>query len=190
MTTVVESSTPTSWNDAARTCVSEICSQFMMTGSLVEMRNHIDHMIDVAMGRRRGDKNFEDFVSESGAGLWADYWMTFGSFALNAGQKLGFFTKFSNWPQGQEAVDRQIFIDDIASLLVRKQKDYGHENISRCGRTGLLVRCHDKVARLENLEAKGVNPQNESVVDNSMDVIGYAAIGMMWERGWFKLNLV
>lgn len=190
MTTVVESNAPTSWNDAARTCVSDICSQFLQIGSLVEMRNHIDYMIDVAMGKRKGDKNFDDFVSESGAGLWVDFWAGFGAFTVCAGQKLGFVPKFSNWPVGQEAVDRQLFIDDVAALLVRKQKDYGHENISRFGRTGLLVRCHDKVARLENLEKRKVNPQNESVVDNYMDVIGYSAIGMMWERGWFSLSLI
>lgn len=190
MTTVVESNTPETWNDAARTCVSEICSQFLMTGSLTEMRHHVDHMINVTMGRRQDDKNFQDFVAESGVRLWADYWMTLGSFAVNAGQKLGFFKNFSNWPQGQEAVEKNIFIDDISSLLVRKQKDYGHENISRFGRIGLIVRCHDKVARLENLEKKNVNPQNESVVDNYMDVIGYSAIGMMWEKGWFTLDLI
>jgi hypothetical protein len=41
------------------------------------------------------------------------------------------------------------------NVLVKKQKDYGPENIRRFGRQGLLVRLHDKVARLENLEATG-----------------------------------
>jgi hypothetical protein len=80
-------------------------------------------------------------------------------------------------------------IDQISSILVRKQRDYGHTNIARFGRAGLLVRCHDKVARLENLLGAGRAPENETVADNFIDVIGYAAIGIMWENDWFLLPL-
>jgi len=73
--------------------------------------------------------------------------------------------------------------------LVRKQHDYGHHNIARFGRAGLLVRMHDKVARLENLLEFLKSPENESVVDNFIDVIGYASIGIMWEKNWFLLPL-
>jgi hypothetical protein len=48
---------------------------------------------------------------------------------------------------------------------------------------------HDKVARLENLLEFLKSPENESVVDNFIDVIGYASIGIMWERNWFLLPL-
>jgi hypothetical protein len=83
-------------------------------------------------------------------------------------------------------------IDGVHATLVRKQRDYGHENIRRFGRQGLMVRMHDKVARLENLLSSsdgGVKPNNESIEDNIMDVIGYAAIGMMWESRLFLLPL-
>jgi hypothetical protein len=53
-----------------------------------------------------------------------------------------------------------------------------------------LVRCHDKMARLKNLQlSRGGAAQNESVADTYLDIIGYSAIGMMWERGWFLLDL-
>jgi len=79
----------------------------------------------------------------------------------------------------------------VHHVLVRKQTDYGHENIRRFGRIGLIVRMHDKVARLENLVARGAidDPRNESIFDNVVDVMGYSAIGIMWESDSFLLPL-
>jgi len=77
----------------------------------------------------------------------------------------------------------------ISSTLIRKQTDYGHDNIRRFGSRGLLVRLHDKVARLENLLTKGLDPKNESLTDNMIDVIGYCVIGCMWEAELFLLPL-
>jgi hypothetical protein len=51
---------------------------------------------------------------------------------------------------------------------------------------------HDKVARLENLaERRGSvgAPENESIDDNLMDVIGYSTIGLMWEDQTFFIPL-
>jgi len=81
---------------------------------------------------------------------------------------------------------------EVAELLVSKQRDYGTENISRFGRIGLMIRMHDKVARLENLaERRGSvgAPENESIDDNLMDVIGYSTIGLMWEDQTFFIPL-
>lgn len=80
-------------------------------------------------------------------------------------------------------------VDEIHRTLVRKQRDYGPENIRRFGRQGLMVRLHDKVARLENLDGDGRQPENESIRDTFMDIVGYCAIGMMWERNEFLLPL-
>ena len=80
-------------------------------------------------------------------------------------------------------------VNNIAGLVTRKQRDYGSDNIMRFGRLGLLVRVHDKIARLENLAARGTAPNNESVSDNYMDVIGYCVVAMIFERGWFTLPL-
>lgn len=78
----------------------------------------------------------------------------------------------------------------IHKILVRKQKDYGSENIRRFGRQGLMVRLHDKVARLENLTSLGRTPNNESIEDTFVDIIGYCAIGIMWEQHNFLLPIV
>ena len=75
----------------------------------------------------------------------------------------------------------ELSVESVSEILVKKQRDYGPENIKRFGRRGLIVRMHDKVARLENLTSTGAAPNNESIADNILDVIGYAAIGIMWE---------
>ena len=80
-------------------------------------------------------------------------------------------------------------VDSVQETLVRKQRDYGHENIRRFGLQGLMVRIHDKVARLENLLSTGGTPNNESIDDTLLDIVGYSAIGIMWERDEFLLDL-
>lgn len=78
---------------------------------------------------------------------------------------------------------------DVYEILVSKQRDYGPENIRRYGRSGLVIRTHDKVARLENLLESGKTPSNESITDTFIDIVGYSAIGMMWENGTFLLPM-
>lgn len=82
-----------------------------------------------------------------------------------------------------------ITVDIVKEVLVRKQRDYGHENIRRFGRQGLMIRIHDKVARLENLLQSGETPNNESIDDTLLDIVGYSAIGIMWEKNTFLLPL-
>jgi hypothetical protein len=85
--------------------------------------------------------------------------------------------------------DTEVSVHDIVEILIRKQRDYGPENIAKFGRFGLVVRTHDKVARLENLLATGNKPSNESVLDTLIDIVGYSAIGIMWEKDEFLLSL-
>ena len=87
-------------------------------------------------------------------------------------------------------------VEHIAELLIRKQKDYGPENISRFGIIGICIRLNDKVARLENLFMKSGSDDfknilngaalnsvpNETVVDTIIDIAGYCAIALMFIR--------
>ena len=88
------------------------------------------------------------------------------------------------WRMG-DTLDR----NKILKTLISKQRDYGPENIRRFGRRGLIVRMHDKIARLENLTSSSAEPNNESIADNLLDVVGYAAIGIMLEEENFLLPL-
>lgn len=164
---------PVTWDDAAEKCINEIYAARhpdQIFAKLSWMRSYLDDMIEMSQDNEFGISNE----------LFAEHWMSLGVAARNTANKLGYLN-FSKGPSSAAA--------ELVELLVRKQNDYGHDNISRFGRIGLLVRVHDKIARLENLAARDAAPKNESIRDNYMDVINYCAIGMMVEMGWFMLNL-
>ena len=73
----------------------------------------------------------------------------------------------------------------MSRILSKKQRDYGPNNIARFAEKGLILRLHDKIARLENLLEKQYEASNESIEDTYLDIIGYSVIGMMWMNGDF-----
>ena len=165
---------PTTWDDAARRAVFQIFNHSFNTWDrLSDVREYLDYLIEEI-----GPESKKEISGD----VAAEYWAILGRTAAVVAEKQNIFIE----------IDEQLafHVEDISKILVKKQRDYGHHNIARFGRAGLLVRMHDKVARLENLLQKETNPENESVVDNFIDVIGYAAIGIMWERNWFLLPLV
>lgn len=165
MTSITEhiQAPPSTWNAAAAAAVQKIeTRQTPIPGlAILELR--------LAFNRLEGYFDISPMDHEKLAELWAEVGHTAMRYASNSGSR---FT-------GEE----------LTSTLVRKQRDYGHDNIRRFGTYGVIVRCHDKIARLENLRATGQDPQNESVRDNIMDVSGYAAIGIMLETDTFELSL-
>lgn len=78
---------------------------------------------------------------------------------------------------------------DMVSLLAAKQHDYGHENISEFGQQGVTVRLWDKISRYENLLRRGVDPENESLVDTLKDMIGYCVLWLMLANNTFMFPL-
>ncbi len=76
--------------------------------------------------------------------------------------------------------------DELASLLLKKHKDYGPKNISHSpggALNGLRVRMHDKIARINHLIDSGSSPENESLEDSFKDLANYSIIAMMVLRG-------
>ena len=72
--------------------------------------------------------------------------------------------------------------DLLFEVLVRKQRDYGPDNIRRSpggALNGLTVRLYDKIARLNNLISTGATPENESLRDTFIDIANYGVIGIM-----------
>jgi hypothetical protein len=164
---------PTTWDDAARRAVFQIFNHSFNTWDrMPDVREYLDYLID-----EMGPESKKEIPGK----VAAEYWAILGRTSAVVAEKKNVFIE----------IDEQLayHVDDISKILVKKQRDYGHHNIARFGRAGLLVRMHDKVARLENLLQDGRAPENESVVDNFIDVIGYASIGIMWERNWFLLPL-
>ena len=120
--------------------------------------------------------------------MYDDAWSTLSTNSEFSGEAV-FFNIGAAAVGAASAAGFDINQENLIETLVRKQRDYGHENIARFGRDGILVRLHDKIARLENLTAKGEPPMNESFSDNYLDVIGYCTVGAMWESGEFLLPL-
>lgn len=90
------------------------------------------------------------------------------------------------YPAGEEVEEFEEFADAIfeeaRELLLRKNHDYGSKNISLSPGgplNGLRVRLHDKFARIDNLMAKGVEPENESLRDSWIDALNYCAIALL-----------
>lgn len=69
--------------------------------------------------------------------------------------------------------------NEIANLVIRKQKDYGPKNIMNSvvsPELSIAVRLNDKLARLANLVQSGKTPENESLIDTANDIIGYGLV--------------
>jgi hypothetical protein len=163
----------TSWNTAAEAAVKEIFAAEVRPCSIEALRGHLDGLIEKYLPTG-GD------VATGGSRRMRESWVELGRMARSLGSNIDFLN-FSDAFRG----DYQHVLD----IVVRKQRDYGHENIARFGRMGLLVRVHDKIARLENLLDTGSSPNHESIEDNIVDVIGYSIVGAMWEEGTFLLAL-
>ena len=159
---------PTYWDDAAFNEVKAICELLNEDdASLSQIRKHFDLMVE---------RWFSDIralaAPHSRDALVAD-WQELARLTLQWGSQCHYM----------------VTLNTLTNTLVKKQRDYGHENIARFGRQGLIIRTHDKLARLENLTkvARSYQAQNESIVDTVLDIAGYSAIGVMWERGTFLL---
>lgn len=87
--------------------------------------------------------------------------------------------------------DFDYFKKDLVSTLIKKQKDYGPENIAKFGITGLAIRMYDKIGRLTNLTNNGNKPsvENESLADTVLDLIGYCSLCVMWLDKTFLLPI-
>jgi len=87
------------------------------------------------------------------------------------------FTETPDWRS-----DAQDVYDSLFDILVKKQNDYGPDNIRKSPGgplNGLTVRLYDKLARLNNLLETGATPENESLRDTLIDIANYGVIGVM-----------
>jgi hypothetical protein len=155
---------PMTWNAAANETIREMIRLNAVSSTLPSLRTFYDEM----------SSSINKEPDLDGV-IIAAMWRTFGSrcqasSALLTGQSLLWQT--------------------VSDTVISKQRDYGKENITRFGQLGLLVRVHDKLARLEHLTATGKTPSNESLADTVLDLVGYSILGAMLGRKQFALCLV
>jgi hypothetical protein len=86
--------------------------------------------------------------------------------------------------------DVEDIMSELSFLLISKHQDYGPKNISEApggAINGLLVRMHDKMARLKNLHYNNKSANYESIEDTYKDLANYAVIALMVLRDkWDK----
>lgn len=86
----------------------------------------------------------------------------------------------------EQAIDS--VLNEMRSIMLAKQHDYGSKNIATFGETGVLVRANDKIERLINLLwTKRTQPKNESIEDSWLDLANYSVLALMARRGWIEL---
>ena len=161
------------WEQAADSIVKEIYDLSFSDGmsDLSVMVKMMRHKLDETIV---ATKNLQDTASPLAEYATSSMWSFLSRHALNILATTGY------------KPDPDVLVD----LFISKQRDYGSENISKFGTAGLLIRIHDKIARLENImersqndfnTAVGVNAvQGETIVDTLYDVVGYSTIGLMW----------
>lgn len=155
------------WNTAAATVINLIFG--------IWMSEYSEGKTGLARIRDTYDAIFSNFFQKPAAVAGAELsFINLGAIALAAGK-----TEFSDFYDAAA----------VEAIVCKKQADYGPENIAKFGRDGILVRLHDKIARLENLTKSGHSPNNESIKDNFLDVVGYCVVAALWESGDFLLPL-
>ena len=71
----------------------------------------------------------------------------------------------------------------VADLLQRKNTDYGgsyDELRGQFGELALIIRLHDKLARLKTLTAQKARVNDESIEDTLKDIIGYCTLELRY----------
>jgi hypothetical protein len=166
-------SDPTTWQEAASDALGQIFDAADQSpSSLTDLRCILEGFIDNCFEADEEDTRAETQIR----------WTMLGATAINMSA-----VRRETLRKGvRKEILRKGY---VLPILISKQRDYGHENIRRFGRKGLIVRLHDKVARLENLLDNGNEPSNESIKDTLLDIVGYSAIGIMWEEDHFLLPL-
>lgn len=152
----------TTWNTAASEAVREMVQRRARGVDLAELRTFYDEM-----ARRQQEPDVDSIVI-------AAMWSHFGSRCQASAPLLS---------------GKSLLWDTVIDTVIKKQRDYGKENILRFGQFGLIVRVHDKIARLEHLLATGATPSNESHYDTVLDLVGYSTLGVILARDQFDLPL-
>lgn len=75
---------------------------------------------------------------------------------------------------------------DLPTLLLSRHMKYGKGNIATFNYVGIGVRMHDKLSRLTHAN-KDKDFADETVADTRMDIVGYTAIAVMVQKGWWGL---
>lgn len=77
--------------------------------------------------------------------------------------------------------DIETILKKAESIGVKKNNDYGSDNILKYGIIGIVVRIGDKIARYKNLTGQKVKQMvvDEKIEDTLLDIVNYSTYGEM-----------
>lgn len=75
------------------------------------------------------------------------------------------------WLLDEDRIDKLLF--DVKKMLIKKNHDYGVNNLLKFGLFGILVRLSDKVERAKNLFETRAEVEDETIRDTFEDMAGY-----------------
>lgn len=166
--------TKKTWETSADIIIKRIFQNRFATnlGNVADSVHRMSDSLNFTLEKTNGLTKLrdDDLLSEYGVSIWE----SLSSESINLLESLNF----------------KVTPELILKIIVSKQKDYGPNNIARFGTAGILIRMHDKIARLLNLFNKSKNNFNtaisinsvedESIFDTLIDVVGYSVIAIMW----------
>lgn len=172
---------PTTWQEAAKLAAFDVHTEYVsfMDFDNAEMLSSIVALLDPLVWHVSLDHR--ESLDESAAFAVIGARALRGYMRLIATEDPKHVSTLSEWRAKHQ-------LDTICDVIARKQHDYGHGNILKFGLTGIVVRISDKVERIKNLQAKGVEG-HEPEVDAWLDIVGYSLIAIMLQEGTFGLAL-
>ncbi len=149
------------WARNFRATIDEVLALHEHNGSFEEITAKL---ADEFWGRFKKPKDIEDFSDDV-------FFEKIAQLALCGAERA----------TGKEAKE---IADSCYALGLKKNKDYGSDNILKFGTMGLIVRIGDKINRLANLVKSGSSAvSDEKIADTIEDIFNYAVYGMMLSRG-------
>ncbi|MGC8649319.1 MAG: hypothetical protein ACP5UN_03850 [Candidatus Micrarchaeia archaeon] len=94
-------------------------------------------------------------------------------------------TAISEFIKKSEKIDIEEVLKKAESIGLKKNNDYGSDNILKYGIIGIIVRIGDKIARYQNLikDSSKQMVMDEKIEDTLMDIVNYATYGEMLSDG-------
>ena len=172
---------PETWEDAAGLCAYRIDVEVPSDKEKISVEDTLELM------RARYEQIEEDCFRDTNEPVLDTAYVLLACAAIRAAEDHGF--KSPDIHAEKYALTDYPTAESLLPLLRAKQMDYGYGNINRFGRDGIIVRIHDKIARIENLISKGADSSNEPLADSFTDLVGYCVIGMMVEYDIFNLPM-
>jgi len=156
-----------SWQKNFLKVVNEVVSEEKGRKSNADVASLLNKLNDFFWGKFKKPEDIEHFSDEHFFLELAKSALVLASYVAN---------------EQIEQIGNQCF-----ELGVRKNKDYGADNILKFGTMGIIVRIGDKLNRINNLvKNKGAAVSDEKEIDTLMDIFNYAVYGIMLSRNvWF-----